>query len=76
MLHPVAGPLLLATVLFLMFQAVFSWATVPMDLIKNGVAALGEIGLRRTCTPGPLQSLLTDGVIGGAAACWCSCRRS
>jgi len=32
-LHPVAGPLLLAAVLFFMFQAVFSWAVLPLSLI-------------------------------------------
>ena len=33
-MHPVWGLLLLAVLLFLMFQAVFSWAEVPMDAIK------------------------------------------
>src|SRR5580693_8242685 len=41
-LHPVLGPLILAVILFLVFQAVFSWAQVPMDAIKTGVAAFGE----------------------------------
>src|SRR5262249_25501799 len=39
-LHPVAGPLLLGTVLFLMFQAVFSWAKAPQNLINIGVQQL------------------------------------
>ena len=39
-LHPVWGPLILLAVLFLMFQAVFAWANVPMDLIKAGTEAL------------------------------------
>ncbi len=38
-LHPVVGSLLLAAVLFLMFQAVFSWAETPMDLIDAGVGS-------------------------------------
>jgi ferrous iron transport protein B len=29
-LHPVLGPLLLAVLLFLVFQAVFAWAELPM----------------------------------------------
>src|SRR6188472_1867471 len=37
-MHPVWGLVLLGVVLFLMFQAVFSWAVVPMDAIK---AAMG-----------------------------------
>jgi len=41
-LHPVLGPAILAVILFLVFQAVFAWAQVPMDAIKYGVAAFGE----------------------------------
>jgi ferrous iron transport protein B len=64
-MHPVVGPLLLAALLFLVFQAVFSWATLPMDAIKAGMAALGETVLARMAE-GPLRSLLVDGVIAGA----------
>ena len=39
-LHPIAGPLLLGVVLFLMFQAVFSWAKAPQAWINAGVATL------------------------------------
>jgi ferrous iron transport protein B len=66
-LHPFVGPLLLATLLFLMFQAVFSWATVPMDAIKEGLASLGE-WVRAAMAPGPLSSLIADGMIAGAAS--------
>ena len=34
------GLLLLLTILFLMFQAVFTWATVPADAIDAGFGAL------------------------------------
>ncbi len=64
-LHPVAGLLLLATLLFLMFQTVFSWATLPMDAIKAGMAGLGEL-VTGAMDDGPLRSLLVDGVIAGA----------
>jgi ferrous iron transport protein B len=66
-LHPIAGPLLLAVVLFLMFQAVFSWANWPMDAIKAGIAALGS-GVTGAMSEGPLRSLLVDGVIAGAGS--------
>ena len=36
--------LVLAVVLFLMFQAVFSWASVPMDAIKAGDASARPAG--------------------------------
>ncbi len=63
-MHPVWGLLLLAALLFLMFQAVFSWAAAPMDAIKNGMAWLGDWTLAHMAD-GPLRSLLVDGVIAG-----------
>ena len=63
-LHPLSGMLLLAVTLFLMFQAVFSLATVPMEWIKAGVDALGNL-IRSGLPPGVLQSLLVDGILAG-----------
>ncbi len=64
LMHPVAGVLVLAAVLFLIFQAVFSWAAVPMDLIKQAMATVGDWTLA-SMPEGPLRSLLVDGVIAG-----------
>src|SRR6187402_1317164 len=36
LLHPVYGLLVLVAVMFIMFQAVFSWAEAPMDWIDGG----------------------------------------
>jgi ferrous iron transport protein B len=66
-MHPVWGLALLAVVLFLMFQAVFSWANVPMDAIKAGMAGLGDWTTAHMAE-GPLRSLLVDGVIAGAGS--------
>ncbi|HEX6508111.1 MAG TPA: ferrous iron transport protein B, partial [Chloroflexota bacterium] len=66
-LNPVSGPLLLAAVLFLMFQAVFSWAKVPMDLIQGGVAALSD-WVGSNMHPGPLRGLLMSGILAGAGS--------
>ena len=63
-MHPVAGPLILASVLFLVFQAVFSWAAVPMEMIDGGVGALGT-WVQHTLPDGALRSLLVDGIIAG-----------
>ena len=63
-MHPVWGLLLLAALLFLMFQAVFSWAAAPMDAIKDAMAGLGDWTLAHMAD-GPLRSLLVDGVIAG-----------
>lgn len=64
-LHPVMGPALLMVVLFLMFQAVFSWASAPMDLIESGTGWLGEFA-GSYLADGWLKSLVVDGVIAGA----------
>jgi ferrous iron transport protein B len=66
-LHPLLGPLLLALVLFLMFQAVFSWAKAPQNLINQGVQGL-NVWLSGLLPPGPLRGLLLDGVIAGAGS--------
>ncbi len=63
-MHPVWGLVLLATVLFLIFQAVFSWANVPMDAIKELVAFTGE-WITAHMADGALRSLLVDGVVAG-----------
>jgi ferrous iron transport protein B len=66
-MHPVWGLVLLSVVLFLMFQAVFSWANVPMDAIKALMAGIGEWTTAHMAE-GPLRSLLVDGVIAGAGS--------
>jgi ferrous iron transport protein B len=66
-MHPVIGLALLSAVLFLMFQAVFSWANVPMDAIKAAMAGLGDWTTAHMAE-GPLRSLLVDGVIAGAGS--------
>jgi len=64
LLHPVAGILILLTLLFVMFQAVFTWATPAMDLIEAAFAALNEIVVR-FMPESLLRSLITDGLIAG-----------
>ncbi|MGP1682059.1 MAG: ferrous iron transporter B [Giesbergeria sp.] len=63
-LHPLWGMLLLAATMFLMFQAVFSWASVPMDAINSAVAAVGA-WVNAHMAEGALRSLLVDGIIAG-----------
>ena len=66
-LHPVLGPVILAVLMFLVFQAVFSWANAPMDFIKNSVDGLGEL-LKAHMPDGLLRSLLVEGILGGAGS--------
>jgi ferrous iron transport protein B len=65
LLHPVAGSVILAVLLFLLFQAVFSWAEPPKDLIESGMAWLG-VQVGQWVPEGWLHSLIVDGVIAGA----------
>ncbi|MBB4597112.1 ferrous iron transporter B [Xanthomonas arboricola] len=64
LLHPLWGLVTLAVVMFLIFQAVYAWATPVMDLIDGGTSALGE-WVGATLPEGPLNSLLKDGIIAG-----------
>ena len=67
LLHPVAGLVILLGLLFLMFQAVFTWATPAMDGIEAAFAALGAfVG---DYIPNPLlHSLISDGLIAGVGS--------
>ncbi|HFK2920274.1 TPA: ferrous iron transporter B [Stenotrophomonas maltophilia] len=64
LLHPVFGLISLAVVMFLIFQAVYAWATPLMDGIEAGFAWLGQF-VGSVLPEGPLASLLTDGIIAG-----------
>lgn len=67
LLHPVAGLAILLGLLFLMFQAVFTWAGPPADAIEAGVAWLG--GQAGTLLPdGLLRSLIVDGLFAGVGS--------
>ncbi|WP_329844287.1 ferrous iron transport protein B [Stenotrophomonas sepilia] len=64
LLHPVFGLISLAVVMFLIFQAVYAWATPLMDGIEAGFAWLSAL-VGSVLPEGPLASLLTDGIIAG-----------
>jgi ferrous iron transport protein B len=66
-MHPFWGLVLLAALLLMVFQAVFSWANVPMDAIKEVVAAVGDF-TRSHLPPGLLRSLLVDGIVAGVGS--------
>jgi len=67
LLHPIAGPLILAAIMFVMFQAVFAWSQVPVDWIASGVAWLSEAATQ-ALPPGLLRSMVVDGAIAGVGA--------
>jgi ferrous iron transport protein B len=63
-LHPVFGLILLAAVMFMVFQAVYSIGRPMTDAIGGGTAWIGtQLGI--VMPDGPLRSLLVDGVLNG-----------
>jgi ferrous iron transport protein B len=66
-LNPVAGPIILLSILFFLFQAVFSWSTPFMDGIEALMAWLGAI-VGTTLSDGWIKGLIVDGVIAGVGS--------
>ena len=66
-LHPVIGPILLACLMFVMFQAVFSWSKAPVDWLASLQAALAGAAVRML-PDGFVRSLLVEGVINGVGS--------
>lgn len=64
LLHPVFGLVFLAVLMFMIFQAVFSWAEPFMNAIESGVAAVGNLSTQ-ALPEGILHSLLNDGIFAG-----------
>jgi ferrous iron transport protein B len=62
--HRYWGPLLFFALMLLVFQAIFAWATYPMDLIEGFFSFTGE-WVKDNMPDNWFSSLLTDGVIAG-----------
>jgi ferrous iron transport protein B len=67
LLHPVLGPIILAAIMFVMFQAVFAWSETPKSWIEDGVAWLSTLAAN-ALPPGLVRSLVVDGAIAGVGA--------
>jgi ferrous iron transport protein B len=67
LLHPFIGPLVLLGLLFVMFQAVFSWSEAPIGWIES-LFALVSGAVTDFVPPGLLRSMLVDGIIAGVGA--------
>ncbi|WP_426530111.1 ferrous iron transporter B [Bradyrhizobium sp. McL0615] len=66
-LQPASGLLILLTILFIMFQAVFSWAQPLMELLSSSFASLGQL-VHAMLPDGLLQSFVQNGVISGVGS--------
>ncbi len=64
LIHRVWGYVIFLSILFVIFQSVFSLANYPMDLIDTGIAELNNF-LKNILPDSKLTDLLTDGLIAG-----------
>ena len=62
--HPIYGFVIFLGILFLIFQAVFSWSEYPMELIDNAISQLSQF-VANTLPDGAINSLIVDGIIAG-----------
>ncbi len=62
--HKIFGYAFLIIILLLVFQVIFSWASLPMDLLDQGFGALGDL-VKTQLPKGMLSDLLADGIIAG-----------
>jgi ferrous iron transport protein B len=65
--HKIWGFVIFLFLMILMFQAIFTWATAPMDLIGKGFNALGTI-VASIMPPGDLRDLIVNGALAGVGA--------
>jgi ferrous iron transport protein B len=65
--HRVWGTLIFAALMFVVFQAIFTWATWPMDRIKGGKDLLAD-WISDVMPAGALTSLLADGIVEGVGS--------
>ena len=66
-LHPIVGPILLAVILFVMFQAVFAWSEAPIGWIEEAFVKMQD-AIGTVLPAGILRSLLVDGLIAGVGS--------
>lgn len=66
-LHPIVGVILLFLILFVIFQAVYAWATPMMEVIEALVGSIGAVAAN-LLPEGILRSLIVDGIIAGVGS--------
>ncbi|HEX4848660.1 MAG TPA: ferrous iron transporter B [Novosphingobium sp.] len=67
LLHPWFGPLVLFALLFVVFQAVFTWATPFADALEGGIAAVAD-QVRASVPQGLVRDFITEGVLSGVGS--------
>ena len=65
--HPWLGPVIFITLLYAIFQSIFTFALIPMNWIDGGVGIMGNFFIE-IMSPGILRNLLIEGIIAGVGA--------
>jgi len=65
--HRWVGPAIFVTILYFIFQSIFTWATIPMDWIQAGIDQVSVFVLAHMPI-GMLRDILVEGLIGGVGA--------
>ncbi len=62
--HKVFGYVIFFSILLLIFQAIYDWATVPMDFIDESFASMAD-WIKATLPEGVFTNLFAEGIIAG-----------
>ena len=62
--HPFFGPFIFISILYFIFQSIFAWASIPMDVIDSLVVKFGNF-ISSLLSPGLIHDLIVDGIIAG-----------
>jgi ferrous iron transport protein B len=65
--HRLLGTLIFLLLMFVVFESIFTWAKPLMDAIDQGRERLSDL-VRDSMDPGPLRSLLVDGILKGVGS--------
>lgn len=66
-LHPWLGPPILFALLFVVFQAVFAWATPFADALEGAIGTVSDL-VRGAMSAGLLRDFVTEGVLSGVGS--------
>ncbi len=66
-LHPIAGPIILLAIMFVMFQAVFAWSEAPIGWIE-GASEWAAAAVEANLADGFLRDFIIEGAIGGVGS--------
>ncbi len=65
--HPISGTIVFALIMAAIFQAIFTWAQLPMEIIDSSIGWVNN-QIASVLPDGILKSLILDGVVAGVGS--------